>query len=86
MSAARAREFVVKRLSGDATGIGSACLGRANGDNPYSRSNVRLRVRGARGRVVDVPDVDGVLSALTEVDDVERELMWESMMGSPNSM
>ena len=45
----------------------------------------RLRVRDAEGRVVDVPDVDGVLSALTEVDDDERELMWESMMGSPNS-
>lgn len=39
----------------------------------------------AEGRVVDVPDVDGVLSALTEVDDDERELMWESMMGYPNS-
>ena len=46
---------------------------------------MRLRVRDAEGRVVDVPDVDGVLSALTEVDDDERELMWESMMGSPNS-
>lgn len=43
-----------------------------------------MRVFG-EGRVVDVPDVDGVLSALTEVDDDERELMWESMMGSPNS-
>ena len=85
VSPARAREFVVKRLSDDATGIGSACLERANGDNPYSRSNVRLRVRDAQGRVVDVPDVDGVLSALTEVDDDERKLMWESMMGSPDS-
>lgn len=85
VSAARAREFVVKRLSDDATGIGGECLARANGDNPFERSNVRLRVRDAEGRVVDVPDVDGVLSALTEVDDDERELMWESMMGSPNS-
>lgn len=85
VSPARAREFVVKRLSDDATGIGSACLERANGDNPYSRSNVRLRVRDAQGRVVDVPDVDGVLCELTEVDDDERELMWESMMGSPDS-
>ena len=85
VSPARAREFVVKRLSDDATGIGGECLARANGDNPYSRSNVRLRVRDAQGRVVDVPDVDGVLSALTEVDDDERELMWESMMGSPDS-
>lgn len=65
-------------------GVARACLGRANGDNPHSRSNVRLRVRGARGCVVDVPDVDGVLSALTEVDDDERELMWGSMMGSPD--
>ena len=85
VSPARAREFVVKRLSDDATGIGSACLERANGDNPYSRSNVRLRVRDAEGRVVDVPDVDGVLRDLVEVDDNERELMWESMMGSPDS-
>ena len=84
VSPARAREFVVKRLSDDATGIGSACLERANGDNPYSRSNVRLRVRDADGRVVDVPDVDGVLRDLVEVDD-EREMMWESMMGSPDS-
>ena len=85
VSPARAREFVVKRLSDDATGIGSACLERANGDNPYSRSNVRLRVRDADGRVVDVPDVDGVLRDLVEVDDDEREMMWESMMGSPDS-
>lgn len=85
VSAARAREFVVKRLSDDATGIGGGCLARANGDNPFERSNVRLRVRDAEGRVVDVPDVDGVLSALTEVDDDERELMWESMMGSTDS-
>lgn len=85
VSAARAREFVVKRLSDDATGIGGECLARANGDNPFERSNVRVRVRDAEGRVVGVPDVDGVLSALTEVDDDERELMWESMMGSPNS-
>jgi len=46
---------------------------------------VRLRVRDAEGRVVDVPDVDGVLRELVEVDDDERELMWESMMGSPDS-
>lgn len=85
VSPARAREFVVKRLSDDATGIGGECLARANGDNPYSRSNVRLRVRDAGGRVVDVPDVDGVLRELVEVDDDERELMWESMMGSPDS-
>lgn len=85
VSAARAREFVVKRLSDDATGIGGECLARANGDNPFERSNVRLRVRDAQGRVVDVPDVDGVLSVLTEVDDDERELMWESMMGSTDS-
>ena len=85
VSAARAREFVVKRLSDDATGIGGECLARANGDNPFERSNVRLRVRDAEGRVVDVPDVDGVLSALAEVDDDERELMWESMMGSTDS-
>lgn len=84
VSPARAREFIVKRLSDDATGIGGACLERANGDNPYSRSNVRLRVRDADGRVVDVPDVDGVLRTLTEVDDDEREMMWESMMGSPD--
>lgn len=84
VSPARAREFVVKRLHDDATGIGSTCLERANGDNPYSRSNVRLRVRDAQGRVVDVPDVDGVLRELVEVDDDERELMWESMMGSPD--
>lgn len=51
----------------------------------FVRSYVRLRVRDAQGRVVDVPDVDGVLSALTEVDDGERELMWESMMGSTDS-
>lgn len=86
VSPARAREFVVKRLHDDATGIGSACLERANGDNPYSRSNVRLRVRDADGRVVDVPDVDGVLRTLTEVDNDERELMWASMMGSPDSI
>lgn len=85
VSPARAREFVVKRLSDDATGIGSACLERANGDNPFERSNVRLRVRDADGRVVDVPDVDGVLRDLVEVDDDERELMWESMMGSTDS-
>lgn len=85
VSPARAREFVVRRLHDDATGIGSACLERANGDNPFERSNVRLRVRDAQGRVVDVPDVDGVLSALTEVDDDEREMMWESMMGSTDS-
>lgn len=85
VSPARAREFVVKRLNDDATGIGSACLERANGDNPFERSNVRLRVRDADGRVVDVPDVDGVLRDLVEVDDDEREMMWESMMGSPNS-
>lgn len=84
VSPARAREFVVKRLSDDATGIGSTCLERANGDNPFERSNVRLRVRDAEGRVVDVPDVDGVLRDLVEVDDDERELMWESMMGSPD--
>ena len=80
----RAREFVVKRLHDDATGIGGECLARANGDNPYSRSNVCLRVRDAQGRVVDVPDVDGVLRELVEVDDDEREMMWESMMGSPD--
>ena len=85
VSPARAREFVVKRLHDDATGIGSACLERANGDNPFERSNVRLRVRDADGRVVDVPDVDGVLRDLVEVDDDERELMWESMMGSADS-
>lgn len=85
VSAARAREFVVKRLYDDSTGIGGECLARANGDNPYSRSNVRLRVRDAEGRVVDVPDVDGVLRKLVEVDDDEREMMWESMMGSPDS-
>lgn len=85
VSAARAREFVVRRLGDDATGIGGECLACANGDNPFGRSNVRLRVRDAEGRVVGVPDVDGVLSVLTEVDDDERELMWESMMGSPNS-
>ena len=84
VSPARAREFVVKRLHDDATGIGSACLERANGDNPFERSNVRLRVRDADGRVVDVPDVDGVLRELVEVDDDEREMMWESMMGSPD--
>ena len=84
VSPARAREFVVKRLSDDATGIGSACLERANGDNPFERSNVRLRVRDAEGRVVDVPDVDGVLRDLVEVDYDEREMMWESMMGSTN--
>ena len=84
VSAARAREFVVKRLSDDAAGIGGECLARANGDNPFERSNVRLRVRGVEGRVVDVPDVDGVLSALTEVDGDGRELMWGSMMGFPN--
>lgn len=44
----------------------------------------RKRVRDADGRVVDVPDVDGVLRELVEVDDDERELMWESMMGSPD--
>lgn len=75
VSPARAREFVVKRLSDDATGIGGECLARANGDNPFARSNVRLRVRDADGRVVDVPDVDGVLRELVEVDDDERELM-----------
>lgn len=85
VSPARAREFVVRRLSDDATGIGSACLECANGDNPYSRSNVRLRVRGAQGRVVDVPDVDGVLRELVEVDNDEREMMWESMMGSTDN-
>ena len=85
VSPARAREFIVKRLNDDATGIGSACLERANGDNPFERSNVRLRVRDAEGRVVDVPDVDGVLRDLVEVDDDERELMWESMMGSTDS-
>lgn len=85
VSPARAREFVVKRLSDDATGIGSTCLERANGDNPFERSNVRLRVRDADGRVVDVPDVDEVLRDLVEVDDDERELMWESMMGSTDS-
>lgn len=85
VSPARAREFVVKRLSDDATGIGGACLERANGDNPFERSNVRLRVRDAQGLVVDVPDVDGVLRGLVEVDDDEREMMWESMMGSPDS-
>ena len=85
VSPARAREFVVKRLSDDATGIGGECLARANGDNPFERSNVRLRVRDADGRVVDVPDVDGVLRDLVEVDDDEREMMWESMMGSPDS-
>ena len=85
VSPARAREFVAKRLSDDATGIGSTCLERANGDNPFERSNVRLRVRDADGRVVDVPDVDGVLRDLVEVDDDEREMMWESMMGSPDS-
>ena len=85
VSPARAREFVVKRLHDDATGIGGECLARANGDNPFARSNVVLRVRDAQGRVVDVPDVDGVLRTLTEVDDDERELMWESMMGSPDS-
>ena len=85
MSPARAREFVAKRLHDDATGIGGECLARANGDNPYSRSNVRLRVRDAQGRVVDVPDVDGVLRELVEVDDDEREMMWEHMMGSPDS-
>jgi len=84
VSPTRAREFVVKRLSDDATGIGGACLERANGDNPYSRSNVRLRVRDAQGKVVDVPDGDGVLCDLVEVDDDEREMMWESMMGSTN--
>lgn len=84
VSPARAREFVVKRLHDDATGIGSACLERANGDNPFERSNVRLRVRDADGRVVDVPDVDGVLRELVEVDDDEREMMWESLMGSPD--
>lgn len=84
VSPARAREFVVKRLHDDGTGIGGACLERANGDNPYSRSNVRLRVRDAQGNVVDVPDVDGVLRDLVEVDDDEREMMWESMMGSTN--
>lgn len=85
VSPVRAREFVVNRLSDDATGIGSECLARANGDNPFERSNVRLRVRDADGRVVDVPDVDGVLRDLVEVNNDERELMWESMMGSPNS-
>ena len=84
VSPARAREFVAKRLHDDATGIGGECLARANGDNPFARSNVRLRVRDAEGRVVDVPDVDGVLRDLVEVDDDERELMWESMMGSPD--
>ena len=43
-----------------------------------------LRVREC-DRVRDVPDVDGVLCELAEVDDDERELMWECMMGSPNS-
>lgn len=85
VSPARAREFIVKRLNDDATGVGGECLARANGDNPFERSNVRLRVRDADGRVVDVPDVDGVLRDLVEVDDDEREMMWESMMGSPDS-
>lgn len=85
VSPARAREFVAKRLHDDATGIGGECLARANGDNPFARSNVVLRVRDAQGRVVDVPDVDGVLRGLTEVDYDEREMMWEQMMGSPNS-
>ena len=85
VSPARAREFIVKRLNDDATGVGGECLARANGDNPFERSNVRLRVRDADGRVVDVPDVDGVLRELVEVDDDERELMWEQMMGSPDS-
>lgn len=85
VSPARAREFVVKRLHDDATGIGGECLARANGDNPFARSNVVLRVRDADGRVVDVPDVNGVLRGLTEVDYDERELMWESMMGSQGS-
>lgn len=85
VSPARAREFIVKRLNDDATGVGSECLARANGDNPFERSNVRLRVRDAEGRVVDVPDVDGVLRDLVEVDNDEREMMWESMMGSPDS-
>lgn len=84
VSPARAREFIVQRLNDDATGVGSECLARANGDNPFARSNVRLRVRDAQGRVVDVPDVDGVLRELVEVDDDERELMWEHMMGSPD--
>ena len=85
VSPARAREFIVKRLNDDATGVGGECLSRANGDNPFERSNVRLRVRDADGRVVDVPDVDGVLRDLVEVDDDEREMMWEQMMGSPDS-
>ena len=84
VSPARAREFVVKRLNDDATGVGGECLARANGDNPFERSNVRLRVRDADGRVVDVPDVDGVLRNLVEVDDDEREMMWEQMMDSPD--
>lgn len=84
VSPARAREFVVKRLSDDATGIGSACLERANGET-FEHSHVRLRVRDAEGRVVDVPDVDGVLRGLVEVDDDEREMMWERMMGSPDN-
>ena len=85
VSPARAREFIVKRLNDDATGVGGECLARANGDNPFERSNVRLRVRDADGRVVDVPDVDGVLCDLVEVDNDEHELMWEQMMGSPDS-
>lgn len=85
VSAARARGFVVERLSDEAAGIGGECLARANGGNPFERSSVRLRVRDGEGRVVDVPDVGGVLSALAEVDDDERELLWGSMMGSPNS-
>lgn len=84
VSPARAREFIVKRLNDDATGISGECLARANGDNPFERSNVRLRVRDAQGRVVDVPDVDGVLRELVEVDNDEREMMWEQMMGSPD--
>lgn len=66
-------------------GIGGECLVRANGDSLFERSSVCLCVRGAEGCVVDVSDVDGVLSALAGVDDVERGLVWESMMGFPNS-
>ena len=85
VSVARAREFVVERLSDDATGIGGVCLVCAYGDNPFERSNVCLRVCDAEGRVVDVPDVDGVLSVLIGVVDDECGLVWGSMMGSADS-
>lgn len=84
VSPSRAREFVVKRLHDDATGIGSACFERAH-DGSLGRTHVALRVRDAEGRVVNVPDVDGVLRDLVEVDDDEREMMWERMMGSQGS-